>query len=154
MRGAHLKWVKARKSLEKGAGDRIPQNRALLPTHSDVLFGRGRPYQDHPGNQRVGLMVESLMPRYNGLKKLEKTALCQELVDEIKKSGGRFLKQVSGGVWEVGSDTLAREKISQTFRTTRSVIKKREVVDGGQKKDPNGFRESGHEETGKRVRQD
>jgi hypothetical protein len=71
-----------------------------------------------------------------------------------QKSGGRFLKQVSGGVWEVGSDTLAREKISQTFRTTRSVIKKREVVDGGQKKDPNGFRESGHEETGKRVRQD
>jgi hypothetical protein len=106
MRGTHLKWVKARKSLEKGAGDQIPQNRALLPTHSDVLFGRGRPYQDHPGNQRVGLMVESLMTRSNGLKKLEKTALCQELVDEIKKSGGRFLKQASGGVWEVGNDTL------------------------------------------------
>jgi hypothetical protein len=51
-------------------------------------------------------MVESLMTRSNGLKKLEKTALCQELVDEIKKSGGRFLKQASGGVWEVGNDTL------------------------------------------------
>jgi hypothetical protein len=99
-------------------------------------------------------MVESLMLRYNGLKKLEKTALCQELVDKINKSGGRFLKQASGGVWEVGNDMLAREKISHTFRTTRSLIKKREVVEGGQKKDPNGFRKSGHEGTGKRARQD
>jgi hypothetical protein len=36
------------------------------------------------------------------------------------------LKQVGNGIWEVDEDLSAREKVSHTFRTTRSSLKKKQ----------------------------
>ena len=94
--------------------------RIIVPAHADVLLGRGRPFQLHLGNMRLSQSVTSLLPVYESHTKHEKTAMTKKIVEEIKRGGGRFLKQ-NDGVWEEVSDQVALNKISHTFRTHRSM---------------------------------
>ena len=135
IRANHLQWIEARRRLEErrrisraqSTASAVPvsidndteQQQLLLPTGRDVLFGRGRPYQEHPGNVRFSLVIESLKPRYESLKRAEKTRLAEDLVKKMKARGMRFLRQ-SNGYWEDADDSAAREKVSQGFRSLRS----------------------------------
>lgn len=90
----------------------------FLPSSKDVLFGRGRPFQEHPGNVRFSLIIDSLQPRYEVARRSEKTVIAEEVVKKMKSRGGRFLRRLDG-CWEEVSDIMAREKVSQAFRSLR-----------------------------------
>jgi hypothetical protein len=95
----------------------------FLPTTKDVLFGRGKPFQQHPGNIRLSLMLDSMRERYNAASRHEKTMLAMDIVMTFQANGTRFLRRVSndidGILWEEVNDSEAREKVSQLFRSIR-----------------------------------
>ena len=104
------------------------------PRPSDVLFGRGRTIQDHPGNIRLHALIEKNRVRYEEAPKWEKTIIAAEIVAIIKDEKGRFLKSAPasfggngqrGGArknpsWIVVDSDTARDKVSHTFRSRRT----------------------------------
>ncbi|CAJ1932617.1 unnamed protein product [Cylindrotheca closterium] len=84
---------------------------------TDILFGR-RFF--HDGNQRLRDMVESLASEYDAATRGRKKQLVDSLIEEIKSSSGRFLRQVKGGKWqEVSDDSMILSKVSSHFRNYR-----------------------------------
>ncbi len=90
-----------------------------LPFNTDVLIGKGKICQEHPGNIAMRRVCEEYLDDYmNANSKKEKTEITRKTVDEIKVKGGRFLERDSDGWWwEVTDNDKAREKISMLFRT-------------------------------------
>lgn len=107
----------------------------IIPTSTDVLMGRGRPYQDHKGNMYLSRLIDEYRSEYNGSSRMAKTRISWMLVNKIKERGGRFLKKSKlndtggtdgggdddlGGVdtyWEVCNLEAAREKVAHGFRS-------------------------------------
>eukprot|EP00980_Cylindrotheca_fusiformis_P016369 scaffold4880_cov106-Cylindrotheca_fusiformis.AAC.3 len=122
----HKGMLRSLKCLE--AQTSSAEDYVILPTHTDVLLGRGKPIQTHPGNIRLSLIVESLLEEYNGSKKrLAKTQLAAETVDRMKGAGVRFLTKCDEG-WKIALDSLARERVSSAFRTVRDRLKTQEMA--------------------------
>ncbi|KAG7341663.1 hypothetical protein IV203_023616 [Nitzschia inconspicua] len=90
----------------------------LVPSNQDVLFGRGRRIQSFPGNIRLKVTVEELLPEYETLDKEGKTKLAERIVLAVKEGGARFLSQEKGA-WTETTDDLARLKVAQLFRNRR-----------------------------------
>jgi hypothetical protein len=118
----NLKWIGLRRKLESGHAKSFAEKAVLLPSHSDVLIGRGKPIQNHRGNLGLGLIVESLYSRYDEASKSEKAIISLETVNKVKGTGGRFLKQVEG-IWVEANGEEAREKVCIAFRSFRSLRK-------------------------------
>ena len=101
----------------------------VIPTSSDVLLGRGRPFHNHLGNKRLTSLIEQHKARYDeaGTTYGKKNNICEEVVDMVHEAGGRFLRkqdaksqtndESEAAGWEVVGRDLAREKISHGFRT-------------------------------------
>jgi hypothetical protein len=88
------------------------------PTELDVILGRGRPFQEFPGNLRWAEIIDIMLSRYQAMKVGEKWLISDEVIRQIRDTGGRFLKRTKDQeAWVIVSDTLAREKTSQGFRT-------------------------------------
>jgi hypothetical protein len=97
--------------------------------HYDVLFGRGKGIQAHPGNKRLRDLVEANLDRYERASRLEKTLMAETIVRNIKDTAGRFLKLESvshGGGWTEVNDEIARDKIAHAFRTQRKSLLQKE----------------------------
>jgi hypothetical protein len=89
-----------------------------FPLAVDVLLGRGRPFQEFPGNMRLAVIVDLHRERYQSAMHGEKLKICAEVVHMIKVSGGRFLKQnESKDGWEEVGEVIAYDKVSHSFRT-------------------------------------
>jgi hypothetical protein len=106
------------KRLRKQEESRDNVERIVLPGTYDVLLGRGKPLQKHPGNLRYHHIIESHQDRYEKAMKLEKTMISKWIVQNMKESGGRFFKQDEAG-WVEIDDDAARYKVSHTFRNHR-----------------------------------
>jgi hypothetical protein len=98
------------------------------PSHSDILFGRGRPIMNHPGNAVLRNVVRLKLEEYcNVPSNKQATTLTWEVVRILKdKYGARFLKeettQSNGLGWiEVSNDT-ARLKVRVAFRDKRTKL--------------------------------
>jgi hypothetical protein len=104
------------RALEK----RQPDGRIDIPLSTDIVLGRGRPYQEFPGNVHLAILIDQHRNIYQSIDRLNKTALSTEIVKLVNATGGRFLKkcedEVIGGWIEV-SDDVARDKVSHGFRT-------------------------------------
>jgi hypothetical protein len=109
------KWIDQRRKKEissfevkemKPAGD------------NDVLFGRGKSFQNHPGNIWCRQLVESKLNRYETASKREKTSVANQILRSIKEKSGRFLK-FENNRWLEVEDSAARDKISHMFRSRR-----------------------------------
>ena len=101
-------------------------------TVHDVLLGRGRGPNMHPGNQRYREIIYANRENYNkASNRTEQTRITREIVNHIKQNG-RFLKRLEvpksqkkkkkrgdnqGDSWVVVSDATARLKVGQV-RTT------------------------------------
>ncbi len=111
----HMEFLQGRKTAEllSRAGER---NVVFLPLNSDILFGRGKPIQQTPGNLRLSAIVDSFVTEYHTRNKQDKTALATQIVDMVKSASGRFLSK-NAGIWTIVSDDIAREKVSGLFRT-------------------------------------
>ena len=117
-------WVKARKSQEDGqkGQKQSSEGTIVLPTRVDVLYGRGKPIQDHVGNLRYHALLEYYHSSYEDAKKFQKKQLANRIVSIVHEYGGRFLKQDSHGAgWVEVDETVACDKVSHAFRTRRTV---------------------------------
>jgi hypothetical protein len=93
--------------------------RINFPLARDVLLGRGRPFQDFPGNLRLASIIDLHRERFQLGIYGEKLVICTEVVHIVKVSGGRFLKRnESKDGWEEVGDIIANEKVSHSFRTS------------------------------------
>ena len=103
------------------------------PEPFDVLFGRGKPTQKHPGNKLLRLLIDQNCHRYNKAPRREKRAIANEIVQGIKSNSGklpgRFLQPCEGGPereddpagWKEATDNVAIDKVSHCFRARRHV---------------------------------
>jgi hypothetical protein len=119
-----LEFIRKRREIEeeqKLAKERQSGATNLVesPRQIDVLLGRGRPYQQYPGNIQLAAFIDHLRAQYKTLDRLNKTSLTHGIVHMIKDSGGRFLKRADDGSgrWVEVSNDVAREKVSHGFRT-------------------------------------
>jgi hypothetical protein len=108
---------------EETSNDRIH-----APTRFDIMLGRGRPTQNHPGNQHMREVVDRYRARYDTAERETKRPIVEEVMDEIKRDGGRFLrrkedKKAGEGdeedFWVEVNFPVAFEKVSHAFRSKR-----------------------------------
>lgn len=102
--------------------------RIYRPTANDVLFGRGRPLQQHPGNLRFHKIINRNRQPYMNSRKEDKVRVAKKVLHEIKSTinsagdndtpGGRFLKRTDIGedFWVEVSTEASIEKISHALR--------------------------------------
>jgi len=96
----------------------------VVPRKHDILLGRGKTRNDHPGNQRFRCIIHLNIPRYADASsssfqhKKNKTKIIRSIVDDLRREGCRFLKQdEDSGVWsDVSSDREAKRKVGHALR--------------------------------------
>jgi hypothetical protein len=122
----HREWLQMRRVVEGIEGD-LDESKAITitPSRYDILFGRGRPMRDHPGNLELLFLVEQNSSAYNSANKQEKTRLSLEILRMLKAKPSRFLKKNTSGVWQEVDEDMAREKVSHAFRTMRVISKQK-----------------------------
>jgi hypothetical protein len=89
---------------------------AIRPSTKDVLTGRGSMIDGHWGNRMFKKIIAWQSERYQNASRFEKTDICIAVFLRMKESGTRFLKKDSDGDWIEADDTVAKKKISHSFR--------------------------------------
>lgn len=90
----------------------------------DIIFGRGKGYQNHPGNQRMREIIDKYKIQYHSMRKLEKRRLVERVYKEITEDGAKFLKNVDGeNAWVVVDAQVAMQKVSHTLRCRKRAEK-------------------------------
>jgi len=116
----HHKWLRMQKIQEDAILEKKPFLGIECPEQADVLFGRGWPKMNHPGNAHFRDAIESRLNEYNAANsKKEKTIISWTVVSELRDSGARFLREDESGFWMEVSDEVARQKVSIGFRDIR-----------------------------------
>ena len=113
------------KHQQKNQKNMREKTKSINFTNMDVLFGRGKGSQNHPGNVRFHRLLDQHIDEYDRASKLGKTALSEKMIKIINQSSGRFLKQDEnkGGELEEVDLITAREKVSRAFRARRRLLK-------------------------------
>jgi len=77
--------------------------------------------REHPGNRHLHeLEALKYEEYYDSAKRDRKTEIAEELVQQINKSSGRFLKRDDGsGMWVEVPNREARDKVCHGFRRKR-----------------------------------
>jgi len=97
-------------------------DRRMIPNSSinqdDVLFGRGKKSNNHPGNMYFRELVSRMASHYKDCTRKQNTALSHSIVDAIQKKGGKFLSPVSNdsNFWVEMRGVALRKKTSQAMR--------------------------------------
>jgi hypothetical protein len=95
----------------------------IIPKPCDVLLGRGRPFQEFPGNVTLNDKLDEQRELYRGRNsRKDKTNISREILEKITRNGGRFLKK-EGDHWIEVADLVAREKIAHGFRMPRKRVR-------------------------------
>jgi hypothetical protein len=102
--------------------------RVRTPLKNDVLFGRGRGLQSHPGNKRLREIAKLYRSQYPSLPRRGKRLLVEKVYNELIKGGARFLIKVDhlDDAWVKVDVPLAHQKVMHTLRCTKHLIKKNE----------------------------
>ena len=95
----------------------------IYPSTCDVLFGKGKGIDNHPGNKKYRALISSLANEYDDADKNQKNILAAKVKDEIHALNGRFLS-LQGNEYAIETEKKIRDKIKQAFRDR---IKKRSV---------------------------
>jgi hypothetical protein len=92
------------------------------PRPTDVVFGRGRRCQDHPGNIHFQKLVQSRRLQYQQANRKEKMLLVQQVIQGVVTGSattaeGRFLRQV-GSFWyeECFTSDAVAQKVAHCLR--------------------------------------
>eukprot|EP00980_Cylindrotheca_fusiformis_P022429 scaffold9290_cov107-Cylindrotheca_fusiformis.AAC.7 len=122
----HARWFQAQEEKESdhSAAKRDSTSRSTYRNSqvigpTDVLFGRGAPVRDNPGNARFRKIVDSYILQYETAERLEKGCIAYAIVVMINESNGRFLQRNNDGLWSEVDAIKARDKVHQTFRNVR-----------------------------------
>jgi hypothetical protein len=119
----HREWLQMRRVVE-GELDERKARTIITPSRYDILFGRGCPIRDNPGNLGLLFLVEKKRSVYDAADKQEKTRISLEIVRMLKAKPSRFLKKNASGIWEEVDEDMARLKVSHAFRTMRAPTQK------------------------------
>jgi hypothetical protein len=112
-------FCERRRAIENAR--RVEQDsRILAPGKLDILLGRGKPMQEWLGNLQLGLILGDNADLHNSTamnRRGAKNDLSHDIVENVKDSGGRFLKRQKGDLeWIEVDDVIAREKVNNGFR--------------------------------------
>jgi hypothetical protein len=133
--GIHKKWVERRIIKEEEMQRHGVFSGIDLPDRNDVLIGKGKPFQNHPGNQRLLELVQGHLDEYNQADRIggRKAVACKVVQEVLHPScpqgdGAKFLKRredtFNSGWWEVVTEEdVLIEKVCNAFRATRKARK-------------------------------
>jgi hypothetical protein len=121
----HQEWLQMRRVVEEEVELDKTKSSIITPSRYDILFGRGRPIRENPGNIGLLFLVEQKSLVYEAANKQEKTRISLEIVSMQKAKPSRFLKKNANGLWEEVNEDMAREKVSHAFRTMRAPPKQK-----------------------------
>ena len=127
---AHRQWLKARAKQEidaDGKSTAVACNAdqfIVVPNRLDVLFGRGKPIQEHFGNIRYHTLLDYYQDAYERARKFEKMQISKRVVDTVHAFDGQFLRQEGSG-WIAVDDTSARDKVSHAQKSADSKFRDR-----------------------------
>ena len=99
-----------------------PTTVIVVPSHADVLFGKGKPVQLHIGNIRFANLIEEQMERYNTVMRNMKPTVIKEIMQTIQQQDkGRFLRrdEQKGGMWIEVTPDVAADKVGHAFRNRK-----------------------------------
>jgi len=101
-----------------------PRQGIKTPHANDVLYGRGRGTNHHPGNRRYRALVKAKTVCYNNAIRPERGSVAHQIVRDwrtTQQPPGRFLKlNLKSGKWDDVGDAKAREKTAQLFREVKA----------------------------------
>jgi len=123
--GYHLDWLAKRRAEEEAAEKGNSNCSGLVPSKADVLLGRGKRAQYHPGNMRLNILLEKQLAAFDKGNRKKKREVASSAIDFVKTRGGRFLQKGEGTYWIEVDDDIARKKISHDFRTIRQRVSER-----------------------------
>jgi len=87
----------------------------------DIILGRGKNMQDHPGNRRMRRTINKYKHRYQSIQRSEKRELVESVYKEIIREGARFLTKVPDEKYFVLVDIeVALQKVSNTLRCRKN----------------------------------
>ncbi|KAG7353612.1 hypothetical protein IV203_002967 [Nitzschia inconspicua] len=90
------------------------------PHEQDVLLGRGKPVQAHPGNQHMLSLIHHYREEYDRIGRSDKYRIIEDIMGRIQARGGRFMEYVQDKQhWEEVSRAAAYNKVSHAFRSLR-----------------------------------
>ena len=116
----HSAFIRRRKKAEHEKTSNVSY--VLIPSNLDILVGKGKSHE-HAGNIRLHLLVDEMLPRFDEVGNKEKTAMVNRMVSELQSQPCRFLS-CDEGMWFEVPDSVAREKVSQLFRSRRKLREK------------------------------
>lgn len=91
-------------------------------SRNDIIFGRGRGFQNHPGNLRMRTIIEKYKNEYHSLRRQGKRDMVEKVYEEIAENGARFLKKMDGeDNWVKVDVPIALQKVSHTLRCRRKL---------------------------------
>jgi hypothetical protein len=120
----HRKWIARRKTRDTEMIKTGSFEGTDMPSHSDILLGRGRVFHNYPGTVKLRSCVTAFLDEFKTASKQDKALITTRIVESMKGNGARFLRRRSDGWWEEVSDDTALEKVRVSFRTAKSVRKK------------------------------
>jgi hypothetical protein len=90
----------------------------IKPSANDILFGRGKRFQNHPGNLRMRKIIRKYKNIYSAQKgQHRKRLVVENAYNEIINGGARFVKQSEGkDEWVEVVMHEALEKVAHTIR--------------------------------------
>ena len=104
---------------DSGAVQQSPPSEAGTLRTDDVLLGRGKNIQEHPGNIQFRKFLEEHRDLYEATPRHNKTLVATQLTQILTSKGIRFLKQDQDKKgWVIADLKEAEEKIKQLFRST------------------------------------
>lgn len=114
----------------------------IRPNPNDIILGRSREARVHLGNVKYRKLIDTKKSEYAIAKRRGKKVITIKTLNELRRSGARFLKQdeASGRKFDIGDDK-ALIKVSQALRENQQDLQtklKRElgdkVIDNDEKK--------------------
>ncbi|KAL3937916.1 MAG: hypothetical protein SGBAC_007064, partial [Bacillariaceae sp.] len=90
---------------------------------NDIICGRGLHIMSHHGNRNLHLIVDRYRQAYQTSTRKEKAAITQRIVQELKRTGARFLRRFNDagdGKWVEVDDKTAYKKVGHALRLRKS----------------------------------
>ena len=94
------------------------------PTHKDVLLGRGKASQNHPGNVRFREILARYQEEYNNTPRYKRVDTPKEITRFLLEDGVRFLQRVDNG-WLECDASEAEKRVKQLFRNQKKSMTKK-----------------------------
>ena len=83
-----------------------------IVTDNDILFGRGRRVENHPGNKMFREFIQQYSDVYVTASRIGKTILLGNLVQILKEKNVRMLRKRENEQWQQVNDVQMKHKVS------------------------------------------